>query len=82
MLSQNGGRQRSSRLRKSNAALSTSPGSGTESACPENIGHKNYGGKRQEQRRGTYERSNGAAGCDPLKLCAKLRLPPICLDTF
>lgn len=30
----------------------------------------------------TYERSSGVAGCDPLKLCAKLALPPSCRVGF
>lgn len=29
-----------------------------------------------KEEQATYERSNGVAGCDPLKLCAKLTLPP------
>ena len=31
---------------------------------------------QNKHKRGTYERSRGVAGCDPLKLCAKLRFPP------
>lgn len=38
---------------------------------------------RVVERKQTYERSSGVAGCDdPLKLCAKLALPPSCLVGF
>lgn len=30
---------------------------------------------RNTTKRKTYEGSSGVAGCDPLKLCAKLRFP-------
>lgn len=43
------------------------------------------GNGEQEVRRqteSTYFKSNGVAGCDPLKLCAKLTFPPICRAWF
>lgn len=43
------------------------------------------GGLRQQEavRGGTYERSSGVAGCDPLRLCAKLRFPvPVWREAF
>lgn len=33
-----------------------------------------------EKKDGTYDRSSGVEGCDPLKLCAKLTFPPSCRD--
>lgn len=37
---------------------------------------------RGEEVMKTYERSSGVAGCDPLKLWAKLVFPPNCLVGF
>lgn len=36
----------------------------------------------QAQYGGTYERSKDAVGCEAAKLCAKLTLPPNCLEEF
>jgi len=39
-------------------------------------------GGYSKQVESTYERSRGVAGCDPLKLCAKLTFPPNCPRGF
>jgi hypothetical protein len=41
--------------------------------------HLGPSANRKTTSKTTYDKSNGVAGCDPVKLWAKLTFPPICL---